>query len=264
MPSLANTTAIITGAGQGIGRGVARAFAAEGANIVIANRNEAKGNAVAEEINQQFSNTKAIFVATDVANESSVANLVNATVSAFGGIDVIVNNATPSEAISRLEKMNSASMQQNMAVNCMGPFWLMQKAFPYLKSSGKGRIINMASLNGINAHQYTAGYNSSKEALRALSRTAAVEWGKYGITCNIVCPAAITEPWLNFEKYDPKSAQALMDTKPMTRMGDAENDIGPICTFLASEPSRYITGNTIHADGGGHINGVPWKFELPE
>jgi NAD(P)-dependent dehydrogenase (short-subunit alcohol dehydrogenase family) len=140
----------------------------------------------------------------------------------------------------------------------------MQKVFPSMKARHWGRIISMCSLNGVNAHCFTVGYNSSKEALRALTRTAAAEWGRHGITCNIICPAAVTEPWEQYLEMFPEEAQKILDMNPMGRLGDSEQDIGPLAVFLASDAARYITGNTVHADGGGHINGVPWFFDLPE
>ena len=140
----------------------------------------------------------------------------------------------------------------------------MQAVFPHMKAARWGRMITMCSLNGINAHQYTAMYNGSKEAARALTRTAAVEWGPHGITCNVLCPFAATPPWQGFERLDPDGARRILEGNPMRRIGDSEADIGPVAVFLASDESRYVTGNTIHADGGGHINGVPWKLELPE
>lgn len=266
MGRLAGRVAIVTGAGQGIGRGVARAYAAEGATVVIANRSEETGEAVAAEIGSEFSDkgATACFIRTDVAIESSVRALVSDTVERFSKVDILVNNATPTGGMARLEKMTNESMQEHLQVNYLGAFWAMQAAFPHMKAAGSGRVINMCSLNGINAHKYTTMYNGSKEALRALTRTAAVEWGRYGITCNVICPAAVTAPWEVFAKFDPEGSQKLVDTMPMRRMGDPEADIGPIAVFLGSEESRYITGNTIHADGGGHINGVPWSFELPE
>jgi NAD(P)-dependent dehydrogenase (short-subunit alcohol dehydrogenase family) len=190
--------------------------------------------------------------------------MVDATVDTFGRVDILVNNATPSGGMARLEHMTQEAMEQHVRVNYYGAFWAMQAVFPHMKEGGFGRILNMCSLNGINAHKYTAMYNGSKEALRALTRTAAVEWGKHGITCNVICPAASTPPWEVFEKFDPEGAAKVVQANPMQRMGDAEADVGPLAVFLASDESRYITGNTIHADGGGHINGVPWNFELPE
>lgn len=133
----------------------------------------------------------------------------------------------------------------------------MQKLFPSLKKQAWGRVISMASLNGVNAHRYSASYNASKEALRALTRTAASEWERYGISCNILCPAAVTEPWKDFVEAAPEIAANLVKIIPMQRMGDSQKDIGPLAVFLASEGAGYITGNTIHADGGGHISGVP-------
>jgi len=266
MGRLQDRVAIVTGAGQGVGRGVARAFAAEGARVVIANRTRQTGEEVAAQIEQDFgaAGARALYVETDVAREDSVRAMVDVAAAEFGGVDVLVNNATPAEGMDRLERMTTDAMQQQTRVNYFGSFWAMQAVFPHMKERGWGRIINMGSLNGINAHKYTTGYNGSKEALRALTRTAAVEWGRHGITCNVICPFAATPPWEAFVQYDPEGAQQILDTVPSRRAGDSETDVGPVAVFLASDESRFVTGNTIHADGGGHINGVPWSFELPE
>ncbi len=266
MGRLQDRVAIVTGAGQGVGRGVARAFGAEGARVVIANRTRKTGEEVAAEIEEEFgaAGARALYVETDVSREESVRAMVDATVTELGGVDVLVNNATPAEGMDRLERVTTGAMEQHARVNYFGAFWAMQAVFPHMKDRGWGRIINMCSLNGINAHKYTAAYNGSKEALRALTRTAAVEWGRHRITCNAICPFASTPPWEAFVKYDPEGAQRILDAGAMKRAGDSEVDIGPVAVFLASDESRYVTGNTIHADGGGHINGVPWSFELPE
>jgi len=266
MSRLRDRVAIVTGAGQGIGRGVARAFAAEGARVVVANRTAETGEAVAAEIERDFGaqGAEAVYVQTDVADEGSVRALVESALGELGRVDVLVNNATPSGGMSRLERMATQDVEEHIRVNYYGAFWAMQAAFPHMRARGSGRIINMCSLNGINAHRYTTMYNASKEALRALTRTAAVEWGQYGITCNVICPFAASPPWEVFVRLDPERAGAVVDSNPARRVGDAEADIGPVAVFLASEESRYVTGNTIHADGGGHINGVPWSFELLE
>jgi len=262
MGRLEGRVAIVTGGGQGIGRGVARAFAAEGAQVVLASRGRDVGERTAREIEADLGR-RALYVQTDVSMEPSVRALVERVAVEFGRIDVLVNNATPAGGGARLERMQTSALEEHVRVNYYGAFWAMQAVFPYMKERGWGRIISMASLNGINAHQHTAMYNAAKEALRALTRTAAVEWARHGITCNVLCPAAVTPPWQAFERFDPAGARALVDLIPMKRMGDSEADIGPVAVFLASDESRYMTGNTIHVDGGGHINGVPWKFELP-
>jgi NAD(P)-dependent dehydrogenase (short-subunit alcohol dehydrogenase family) len=139
----------------------------------------------------------------------------------------------------------------------------MQAAFPHLKRHG-GSIITLCSLNGVNAHMYSAEYNGAKEAARALTRTAAREWARHGIRANVICPAAATEAYEAFRAMVPDNAAALLKQNPMGRMGDPEDDIGSIALFLASDDSRYLTGNTLFADGGSHINGVQWDPGLPE
>jgi len=266
MKRLQGRVAIVTGGGQGVGRGVARAFAKEGAAVVIANRSQTTGQAVVAEIERDFaaSQARALFVRTDVSREDSVRALVDETVRSFGTVDILVNNATPAGGMSRIESMTTEAIEAHARVNYYGAFWAMQAVFPHMKAKGRGRVITMCSLNGINAHQHTAMYNASKEAVRALTRTAAVEWGRHGITCNVICPFASTPPWEFFQRLAPDAAQRIVEGNPLRYVGAPERDIGPVAVFLASEESRYVTGNTIHADGGGHINGVPWKLESPK
>ena len=125
-------------------------------------------------------------------------------------------------------------------------------------------VVSLCSLNGVNAHMYTAHYNMAKEALRALTRTAAREWASRGITANVLCPAAETEASLALRKAMPELFAKVDAQMPMGRMGDPEADIAPVALFLASEDSQYVTGNTLFADGGSHINGAAWAPELPE
>ena len=262
---LRDRVAIVTGAGQGVGLGVARAFAAEGAKVVIANRTAEKGEAAAAGIERDFAavGAAARFVKTDVSQKDSVVALVAATVEAYGRVDILVNNATPTEGGSQLESMSDEAMHDHLDVNYFGCFWAMQNVFPHMKANAWGRIISMCSLSGINAHRYLAMYNGSKEGVRALTRTAAVEWGRYGITANILCPFAATPAWQGFKKFDPDAARRIEHGNPIPHVGDSETEIGPVAVFLACEDSRYVTGNTIHVDGGGHINGVPWNPALP-
>lgn len=263
MNRLLDRVAIVTGAGEGIGLGVARRFAAEGAIVVIAELKESTGRTAASKIESEFG-TKALFVKTDASQKQDITAMVDATVSHFNRVDVLVNNAWGGGQISRLEYKTTELMERALGVGFLGVFWAMQAVFPHMKKAGWGRIITMCSLNGVNAHMYSAEYNSAKEAARTLTRTAAREWARHGITANVICPGAATAAFQEVQAANPEMVAEILKQNPMGRMGDPEEDIGPVAVFLASDESRYVTGNTIHADGGGHINGVAWAPELPE
>ncbi len=265
MKRLQEKVAIITGAGEGIGRGVARRFAAEGASVAVAEFNEETGQRTAAELEKNFG-VKALFVHADITLKHDVLSMVDSTIKHFGRVDILVNNAwgRAGGGMSRLEYKTDDEMNQALNVGFMGVFWAMQAVFPHMKASGWGRIITMCSLNGINAHMYTVDYNSAKEAARALTRTAAREWARHGITANVICPGAATAAFKQVESQAPHMIAEIVKGIPMGRMGDSEEDIAPLALFLASDESRYVTGNTIHADGGSHINGVSWAMELPE
>jgi NAD(P)-dependent dehydrogenase (short-subunit alcohol dehydrogenase family) len=263
MNRLLDKVAIVTGAGQGIGRGIARRFASEGAAVVIAEINAETGQRTAKEIKSDFG-TKALFVRTDVSKKEDVMAMVDAAVKTFGRVDILVNNAWSQTDYSRLEHKTDTDMEGALRVALFAAFWAMQAVFPHMRRNGGGRIISICSLNGVNAHMYTAAYNVTKEALRTLTRTAAREWARHNILANVICPAAVTPAYEVFRSSSPENAAAILKQNPMGRMGDPERDIGGVALFLASEDACYVTGNTIHADGGGHINGVSWAPELPE
>ena len=134
----------------------------------------------------------------------------------------------------------------------------MQAAFPHMRDAGYGRVINLCTLNGVNALMGTLDYNAAKEALRTLTRTAAREWAPHGIVVNALCPAAKSTGFRRMMEQHPELESAADGANPMGRIGDCEHDIGPVAVFLASDECQYLTGNTLFADGGGHINGVVW------
>ena len=140
----------------------------------------------------------------------------------------------------------------------------MNAVHPIMKAKGWGRIINICSLNGVNAHMGTAEYNTSKEALRAATRTAAREWAGDGITANVICPAAKSTSFDQTMSAHPELVQAADAANPMGRIGDCYADIAPVALFLASEDCRYLTGNTLFVDGGSHINGSAWAPDLDD
>ena len=256
---LEDRVAVITGAGEGIGRGIASAFVKEGAKVVIAEINVELGNAAVSELGEN-----AIFVETDVSVKEENERMIAAAVDQWGTVDILVNNAWGGGVISRVESKSPELMEHGLNVGFLGPLWAMVAAHPIMKEQSYGRIVNLCSLNGVNAHMGTVEYNSAKEALRSATRTAAREWAPFGITANIICPAAKSASFFRVMSQFPELIAAADEANPMGRMGDCEDDIGPVAVFLASEGSSYVTGNTIFADGGSHINGSSWAPDLGE
>ncbi len=259
---LKNRSAIITGAGQGIGQGVARAFAAEGAKLLITQRSRDAGEAEAQYLRSTFG-ADVEFLETDVTDKSQVDRMVATAIEKFGGVDILVNNAG-AIATKRLENHSDEEMDFYFDTNFRSVFWAMKAVFPHMKNRSYGRIINMGSLNGVNAHMYTAAYNASKEAMRALSRTAAVEWGQYGITVNVICPAVSSPMAEAFFEENPEFLKSILADIPVGRLGNAEADVGPVALFLASKGSQYCTGETMFVSGGSHVNGVSWRPQIED
>ena len=256
---LEDRVAVITGAGEGIGRGIASAFVKEGAKVVIAEINAELGNEAVSKLGEN-----AIFVETDVSVKEDNERMIAAAVDQWGTLDILVNNAWGGGVISRVESKSPELMEHGLNVGFLGPLWAMVAAHPIMKEQSYGRIVNLCSLNGVNAHMGTVEYNSAKEALRSATRTAAREWAPLGITANIICPAAKSASFFRVMSQFPELIAAADAANPMGRMGDCEEDIGPVAVFLASEGSSYVTGNTIFADGGSHINGSSWAPDLDE
>lgn len=257
---LAGRTALITGAAEGIGRGMALRFAGAGGAILVVDFNEEKGRATTEEL--LALGAQAAFLGCDVTDEAQIRGAVATCVDLFGSIGILVNNAFRGGQISRIERKSNAEFEDSLAINLFAAKWSMEAALPHMKANGWGRIINMCSLNGTNAHMGTGDYNVTKEALRAYTRSAAREWAPYGICANIICPGAATGGFLQFKAENPEMAAASEASNPMGRLGDPEKDIAGVAVFLASEDARYLTGNTLHVGGGSHLNGVVWAPDL--
>jgi NAD(P)-dependent dehydrogenase (short-subunit alcohol dehydrogenase family) len=254
MGQLDGRVALVTGGGEGIGRGIVRRFLDEGARVMLADINAELGASTAAELG-------ASFVACDVKTQA--ADAVAATVEAFGTIDVLVNNAWGGGELSRVEHKTREGFEHAFGVGFYGAYDAMAAAFPVMKAKGWGRVISMCSLNGVNAHIGSLEYNAAKEALRTLTRTAAREWAGTGIVANAICPAAVSAALERVLVTNPEIGDLAGSMIPMGRMGDPYDDIAPVAVFLASEGARYVTGNTLFVDGGSHINGSSWAPELP-
>ncbi|MCU1393921.1 MAG: NAD(P)-dependent dehydrogenase, short-chain alcohol dehydrogenase family [Ilumatobacteraceae bacterium] len=263
MGRLDQRVAVITGAGDGIGAGIALRFAEEGARVLIAEMNEERGTATAEEIAAK-TGAETRFLRTDVRKKDDNIAMIDAAVEAWGTVDILVNNAWGGGKISKVELKTDQLIEHGLAVGFRGPLWAMQAAFPIMKAKGYGRVINICSLNGVNAHMGSLEYNAAKEALRATTRTAAREWASTGITCNVICPAAKSATFKLVMEAHPELVAAADASNPMGYIGDPYGDIAPIALFLADADSKYLTGNTLFADGGAHINGSSWAPDLTD
>lgn len=253
---LAGKVALVTGATQGLGEGIARRFVREGARVVVNGRSEEKGARVAAALRDLGG--EAQFVRADVGVRSEAERLVAAAAAHFGRLDILVNNAqvTP-PLVEALDPITDTYLQQALASGLMASLWTARAAFAHLCASGSGRIVNFASINGVFGSRYGTAYNAAKEAIRGLTRTLANEFGPHGITVNVVLPAGLSPAYEAFYRDDPKRADAVARLNPMRRHGRAEEDIGAAVAGLASEAAGYITGQSLYIDGGAHLLGLP-------
>lgn len=257
---LVGRAALITGGADGIGRGIAARFSRAGAAVLLTDFDEEKGLSTTAALKSEGASIE--FLRCDVTDKPQVTDAVAACVERFGSIDILVNNAYSGSGLARIEDKTDPVFDYALKICLYAAKWSMEAALPYMRERGWGRVVNIASLNGVNAHMGSAEYNVGKEALRSYTRTAAREWARHGICANIICPAAVSAAYRSFAAAQPEMAAATASANPMGRMGDPEQDIGGVALFLASEDARYVTGNTLFADGGAHINGVAWVPDL--
>ncbi len=241
-------TAIITGAGGGLGKAYAKAILEEGGNVVIAEYDDKKGLATEKEFKDK--GWHALFVHCDVSKEEDVIKTVKETLNTFGTIDILVNNAQCTNDVhASVEDTSIEMVKKCWETGFLGAFMFEKYCLPHMKKNNYGRIINIASVTGASGQEGFSAYGSNKEAMRGLTRITAVEYGAYGITCNAICPSALTEPAQKWAKANPEQYEGICKPLLLKRLGDPEKDIAPIVAFLASEDSRFVTAQTIGADG---------------
>lgn len=240
MSRLIGKVALVTGSGRGIGRAIAKLFASEGAKIAVVSLTPANVDAVVADI--RAAGGTAIGIPTDISNAEQVKAAVDKAVEAFGRLDILVNNAFDSSApYSTVLDLSVEQLQRNFDTGPIAYLRFMQAAYPHLKASGEGRIINFGSPAAVMGLLGCTPYNMAKEAVRALTRTAAREWGADKITVNNMLP--IAETWRPEHNVPPP-------TNALGRYGTPEADIAPAVLFLASKDSQFITGSSLTADGG--------------
>jgi NAD(P)-dependent dehydrogenase (short-subunit alcohol dehydrogenase family) len=246
---LENKVAIVTGAGKGIGQGIAKVFSQEGAKVVVIDWDEEAGKKTAEEIRQ--SGGDALFVNCDVSNEEQVKTMVQATLDKYGRIDVLVNNAGIGVYKPVLEA-TSDDWDHCLAVNLKGVFLCSKYTIPHMQAVGKGAIVNISSVHSHATVNGVAPYAASKGGITALTRNMAIDYGP-AIRVNAIAPGWVLTPLIQsiFDSYDdPAEQQRLVEQRQvMKRIGQPE-DIGHAAAFLASDEASFITGTQLFVDGG--------------
>ena len=246
--SLSGRRVIVTGGASGMGEALVRAFPGLGADVVSIDLSAEAGARIAQQAGAVG------FIAADVADEASIQSAIDSAVSQLGGLDVLIHAAGVATG-GAADATSLALWERVMAVNATGTFLVNHAAFPHLKASG-GAILNFASAAGIRGHPAKAAYAAAKGAVVAWTRTIAAEWGRYGISANIIAPAIWT-PMYDKTRADMTAAE-LADhdagkarTIPLGgRLGDVERDFTPVMAFLSSTGARFVNGQVIPIDGG--------------
>ncbi|PLT48714.1 dihydroanticapsin 7-dehydrogenase [Bacillus amyloliquefaciens] len=248
--NLTDKTVLITGGASGIGYAAVQAFLNQQANVVVADIDEAQGEAMIRKEN----NDRLHFVRTDITDEPACQNAIRSAVDKFGGLDVLINNAGI-EIVAQIHEMELSDWDKVLNVNLTGMFLMSKHALKYMLKSGKGNIINTCSVGGVVAWPDIPAYNASKGGVLQLTRSMAVDYAKHNIRVNCVCPGIIDTP-LNEKSFLENNEGTLEEIKkekakvnPLLRLGKPE-EIANVMLFLASDLSSYMTGSAITADGG--------------
>ena len=250
MECLEGKVAVVTGAGQGIGEAIACRFAEEGATVVAAHRSTHSGARIVDKISS--SGNQAVFIPTDVSHADDVSRLVKAIEDRFGRIDVLCNNAGVGLLRSVVESTEK-EYDYVMDVNVRGVFLCCKYFIPAMLEGGGGSVINMASVASFVGFPRDAAYCASKGAVLMLTRQLAIEYSKYGIRVNAICPGFIDTPQLQYyvkEQENPEVAFAeVVSLHPIGRVGKP-GEVAAAAAFLASDDASFITGASLVVDGG--------------
>lgn len=249
--SLSGKVVIVTGAGRGVGRGIARALAANGAALLLTDILE-------EDLEVSASQVKALgadvdSVAADLADITSPNLIIERAVQRFGRLDALVNVAIAIKPGSPFTEQSAADFDRAIATGPRATFLLMQQAFPHLAAAGGGSIVNFGSGAGAAGQEGFGAYAAAKEAIRGLSRVAALEWGPANIRVNVVLPFANSEGAQQWEQVDPDAYKAALQSIPLKRIGDVQSDTGALVSFLIGDDATYLTAQSLYSSGGSGV-----------
>ena len=251
MKRLQDNVTIITGAGKGIGYGLAEAFAEAGSNLVITGRTESRLLAAKERLEAQY-RVEVLPIVADGADEEAIKSVVTQAVEKFGKINTLVNNAQVSKSGLPLVEHTREDLDLAIHSGLYAAFFYMRECHPYLKES-RGSVINFASGAGLFGKLGQSSYAAAKEGIRGLSRVAAAEWGPDDIRVNVICPLAMTESLQDWKEHFPELFEKTIQGIPLGHFADPKDDIGRVAVFLASEDAHYVTGETITLQGGSGL-----------
>ena len=251
MKRLQDNVTIITGAGKGIGYGLAEAFAEAESNLVITGRTESRLLAAKERLEAQYG-VEVLPIVADGADEEAIKSVVTQAVEKFGKINTLVNNAQVSKSGLPLVEHTREDLDLAIHSGLYAAFFYMRECHPYLKES-RGSVINFASGAGLFGKLGQSSYAAAKEGIRGLSRVAAAEWGPDGIRVNVICPLAMTESLQDWKEHFPELFEKTIQGIPLGHFADPKDDIGRVAVFLASEDAHYVTGETITLQGGSGL-----------
>jgi NAD(P)-dependent dehydrogenase (short-subunit alcohol dehydrogenase family) len=245
---LEGCVALVTGAAQGVGRGIALALASEGASIAVVDRNLDGAADAARECTGRGVRAEAF--RCDVANRGDVMRVVDSVIDTFGTLRILVNNAHAFTLGIPLLDTSDEDMEQSWRTAVLGTLYFMQAAHGALSAEG-GTILNIGSGSALDGDVGSASYASAKEGVRVLTRVAAREWGPDGIRVNTLCPFSRSPRWEAFAAEHPGRVERQAASLPLRRApGDPELDIGRAALFLVSDDSSYVTGQTLFVEGG--------------
>jgi NAD(P)-dependent dehydrogenase (short-subunit alcohol dehydrogenase family) len=239
--------AIVTGAAQGVGKGVAAALLERGASVLLTDIQDEK---LADTTGELKALGPAESLVADLRDPESGQRIAAAAVDAFGAVHGLVNNAIATNEPKSFVNITLEDFALGHDVGPRATFLLMQAVHPLMVKAGGGSIVNLGSGTGTGGEPKWGGYATAKEGIRGLSKVAALEWGRDNIRVNVICPFAESDGVKFWKSFAPKEYEKAVGRVPMKRIGDVHTDVGALVAFLLGSDATFITGQTIHVDGG--------------